>query len=148
METFRYIFPRLNVLKYWHIHRNSKQAIEFSVTDKVDVKSSLVLTKHHVIKMCGGVEVMLHTFLSSALDGGEWPVSHPGRFTHGERTPFAHCTGSWVGPRAGLDASVTRKICAPAGNRTAVTQPAVATGKPQHVFLVRTLYNQKFTDTV
>jgi hypothetical protein len=33
--------------------------------------------------------------LTSALDGGGWSTPRPGRFTH--------CTGGWVGPRAGLD---------------------------------------------
>jgi hypothetical protein len=31
-----------------------------------------------------GVKVYLHTFLTSSLDGGEWSVSRPGRFTPGE----------------------------------------------------------------
>jgi len=28
----------------------------------------------------GGVEVSLHAFLTSALDGGEWSDLHPGHF--------------------------------------------------------------------
>jgi hypothetical protein len=43
-------------------------------------------------------------FLTSALDGGEWSVSRPGRFTLGERAPGTHWIECWVGPRAGLDA--------------------------------------------
>jgi hypothetical protein len=35
------------------------------------------------------------------------------RFTPGERTPDAHCTGGWVGPRAGLDTEVRGKILLP-----------------------------------
>jgi hypothetical protein len=46
----------------------------------------------------------------SALDGGEWSVSRPGRFTPRERAPGTHCIGGWMGPRAGLDAVVRRKI--------------------------------------
>jgi hypothetical protein len=34
-----------------------------------------------------------------------WP-----RFTPGERTPGTHCTGGWVGPRAGLDTEATGRI--------------------------------------
>jgi hypothetical protein len=42
--------------------------------------------------------------MTSALDGGEWSASRPGRaFTPGERTPGTHCTGGWVGLRADLD---------------------------------------------
>jgi hypothetical protein len=41
-----------------------------------------------------------YSFLTSALDGGEWSVSRPGRaFTPGERTPGTHWTGDWVGPK-------------------------------------------------
>jgi hypothetical protein len=32
------------------------------------------------------------------------------RFTPGERTSGTHCTGGWVGPRAGLDAEARGKI--------------------------------------
>jgi hypothetical protein len=47
---------------------------------------------------------------SSALDGGEWSASRPGRaLSPGKRTPGTHCTGGWVGPRAGLDTEVRGK---------------------------------------
>jgi hypothetical protein len=50
----------------------------------------------------------------SALDGGEWSASRPGRaFTPGERTAGTHCTGGWVGPRAGLDTEARGKIPSP-----------------------------------
>jgi len=34
------------------------------------------------MKTYGGVEVQLHTFLTSELDVGEWSGSRPGRFTY------------------------------------------------------------------
>jgi hypothetical protein len=34
--------------------------------------------------------------LTSALDGGEWSASHPGRFTSRERAPGTHWLGGWV----------------------------------------------------
>jgi hypothetical protein len=37
-------------------------------------------TKHHAMKTYWEVEVYLHA-LTSALDGGEWLASRPGRFT-------------------------------------------------------------------
>jgi hypothetical protein len=46
--------------------------------------------------------------LTSALDGGEWSVSRPGRFTPAERASGTHWIGGWVGPRAVLDAVVKR----------------------------------------
>jgi hypothetical protein len=45
------------------------------------MKFSLRLIKYHGIKTYGGVDVWLHSFLTSALDGGEWSASLPGRFT-------------------------------------------------------------------
>jgi hypothetical protein len=44
--------------------------------------------------------------LTSALGGGEWSASRPGRFTPRERAPDTHWIGGWVGPRAVLDAVV------------------------------------------
>jgi len=43
-------------------------------------------------------------FLPSALDGGEWSVSRPCRFTPRERATGTHWIGGWVGPRVVLDA--------------------------------------------
>jgi hypothetical protein len=43
-------------------------------------------------------------FLNSALGRHECSASLTGRFTRAERGPATLCTGSWVGPRAGLDA--------------------------------------------
>jgi hypothetical protein len=50
-------------------------------------------------------------FLTSALDGGEWPASGPSSFTP-EGARSGHCIG-WVGLRAGLDAVENRKISCP-----------------------------------
>jgi hypothetical protein len=51
--------------------------------------------------------------LTSALDGGEWSVSHPDRFTARERAPGNCWLGGWVGPKAILDMVVKRKIPSP-----------------------------------
>jgi hypothetical protein len=66
----------------------------------------------------GGVEVQLHTFLTSALDGGEWPASHPSCFTPRERAPGTHWIEGWVGPRASLGTMVNVKIASPAKTQT------------------------------
>jgi hypothetical protein len=55
------------------------------------------------MKTYGGVDVQIHIFLTSALDGGEWSASHPGRFTPRETNHGTHWIGGWVGPRTGLD---------------------------------------------
>jgi hypothetical protein len=52
-------------------------------------------------------------YLTSALDGGEWLASFPGRFTPKERAPGAHWIGGWVGSRALLDAVMKRRIRSP-----------------------------------
>jgi hypothetical protein len=49
-------------------------------------------------------------FLTSALDGGEWSASRPGRYTPRERGPGTYRVGGWVGLRAGLDAVKKRTI--------------------------------------
>jgi hypothetical protein len=54
-----------------------------------------------------------YSFLTSALDGVSGQRHAPAAFYPGERTPGTHCTGYWVGPRAGLDTEVRRKILLP-----------------------------------
>jgi hypothetical protein len=52
---------------------------------KKNVKLSLCLTtvfKVYALKACGGVDVYMHIFLTSALVD-EWSASRPGRFTPG-----------------------------------------------------------------
>jgi hypothetical protein len=61
--------------------------------------------------------------LTSALDGGEWSASRPGRFTPREGAPGTHWIGDCVGPRAVL---VRRKIPSPRREskpRTPIVQP-------------------------
>jgi hypothetical protein len=65
--------------------------------------------------------------LTSALYEGEWSASRRGRFTPRERAPVTHWIGGWVGPRAGLNAVVKRKIPAPrqeSNPKTPIFQPA------------------------
>jgi len=50
------------------------------------VKFFLCLTKHHDMKMYGGVEIQFHACLFSVLYGGEWSDSRPGRFIPREKT--------------------------------------------------------------
>jgi hypothetical protein len=55
------------------------------------------------MKAYRGVDVLTQVFLTSALVGGEWSASRPGRFTRREKAPGTHWIGGWVDPRAGLD---------------------------------------------
>jgi hypothetical protein len=64
--------------------------------------------------------------LTSALDGGEWSASRPGRFTPRERAPGTQWIGDWVDPRAVLDAAVKRITPSPhreSNPRTPIVQP-------------------------
>jgi hypothetical protein len=49
------------------------------------------------------------SFLTSALNGGEWSASRPGRVYPRKMTPCTHCIGGWVGLRAGLDTEARGK---------------------------------------
>jgi hypothetical protein len=74
-------------------------------TVKTYTRSSL-----YSMKAYGGVDVCIHIFLTSALAGGEWSASRPGRFTPSERAPNNHWIGSWVDPRVTLDDVEKRKF--------------------------------------
>jgi hypothetical protein len=56
------------------------------------------------------MDVQIHIFLTSALVGGEWSASFPGRFTFEERAPGTHWIGIWMDPRAGMDDVEKRKF--------------------------------------
>jgi hypothetical protein len=47
---------------------------------------------------------MAPSFLSSALNGGEWSGSRPGCFIPEETAPDTHWSGGWLGSEAGMDA--------------------------------------------
>jgi hypothetical protein len=74
---------------------------------------SLCLTKHHAMK----------TYLTSALDGGKWSDSRPGRFTPRKRTPGTHWTGGYVDAKPDMDTTVKRKFPALPGPELPVMQP-------------------------
>jgi hypothetical protein len=57
------------------------------------------------MKTYGGSGGVAPSFLTSAVDGGDWSASRPG-----EGALSIHLIGGWVGPRASLDAVGKRKI--------------------------------------
>jgi hypothetical protein len=62
------------------------------------------------MKVYGGVDIYIHIFLTSVLDGGEWSSSRRCRFTPGERAPGNQWMGGCVGSSAGLDDADERKF--------------------------------------
>lgn len=48
----------------------------------------------------GGVEVLFHLFVISALNRGEWSDSHPGTFTPSESAPWYSLNWSLGGPQS------------------------------------------------
>jgi hypothetical protein len=113
---FKYtrVYPKLSGLSR---QRNKGQQQQQTLVEKqlkgLKVKSLCFLTQHHARKAYWGVEVQLHAFFDSALDGGEWSASRPGRYTPRERAPCTPWIGGWVGRRAVLDAVMKRKISSP-----------------------------------
>ena len=67
------------------------------------VKSSLSLTKHHTLTVYGRVEVRLHAFLNSTLDGDEWSPSSFSPFIPGKTDASAYWIESWLQPRSRAD---------------------------------------------
>jgi hypothetical protein len=64
---------------------------------------------HHSISSCGEVEVRFHSFLTTALDGGEGPVSLSDRFTP-RKNFYIHFIETWVCSRTGLCVPTKTKI--------------------------------------
>jgi hypothetical protein len=102
---------------------------EFQQLEPQYIKKGKAVPLHAMEALGGERKYSSYSFTTSALDGGEWSASRPGRaFTPGERTPGTHCTGGWVGPRAGLDTEARGKIlclCRESNPDRPVVQPVV-----------------------
>jgi len=81
-----------------------------AVSECCDLYFALSVSEHHTMKAYWGSGCIAPAFLISALEGGQWSASRPGRFTPREMARVTYCTGGWVGPSAGLDTVVKRKI--------------------------------------
>jgi hypothetical protein len=88
----------------------SGRGVEVNILWKSEAKGKVVPVLWGRI---GGVELCIHAFLTSALDGGEWSALRLSHFTPRERPSDTHVVGGWVGPRAGLDVVLKRKIPSP-----------------------------------
>jgi hypothetical protein len=61
----------------------------------------------------GGVDIELRSFLTLALNIGEWLASRSGSFISGDGAPDIRRKGGWVGSRAGLDVFGEEKYIVP-----------------------------------
>jgi hypothetical protein len=75
--------------------------------------------KNQTMKTYEEVEVKLHAFLTSPLDGGEWSAWRSGRFISDRRSPCTHWIGGWVGH------TVVKRGTCPAWNQKPVLQPGM-----------------------
>jgi hypothetical protein len=62
------------------------------------------------MKAQGGEKYSSYSFTTRHWMGCVVSVTPRPRFTSGKRTPVTHCTGDWVGPRAGLNTEARGKI--------------------------------------
>jgi hypothetical protein len=72
----------------------------------------------------GGSGAIATSFLTWALDGGEWSDSRPCHSTPRDRAPGIHWIAGLAGPRASLDAVEKRKILC-CQNRTQAVQSII-----------------------
>jgi hypothetical protein len=86
--------PDTRLHKFYSFSNNFTKGIERGRTIAQCIK-----VKHSAMKTC----VLTYVSLTSALAGGEWSASLPGRFTPRERAPDTQWIGGWVGPRVGQD---------------------------------------------
>jgi hypothetical protein len=75
------------------------------------------------MKVYGGADVWIHVFFASALVGGEWSPSRPGRFDPGERALGTHSMG---GPPSRSGRRGEEKLHDPTGTQTPTLQPSSA----------------------
>jgi hypothetical protein len=85
-----------------------------------------------------------YSFLTSALDGGEWSASRHGPALRPGKDPGIHWVCGLVDLRASLDTQTTEKSFASAGSRTPVVHSVVRhyTELPQlHIYSVHVYFH-------
>jgi hypothetical protein len=113
LENFPLVFPTFSTFStdYWTGYRHVTRPVPKRCSTLPKRKKSEVVPLRSIEAHVGDRRYSSSSFLTSALEGGEWSASRPGRaLPLGEWTPGTHCIGGWVGPRAGLDAEVRGKI--------------------------------------
>jgi hypothetical protein len=103
---------RYKSLRSHKIYCLSKSQICLSATtqtsDMYD-ESKVKLPRYSDAGDNGEKQYSSYSFFTSALDGGVWSASRPGRSLPPGKDPGTHCTGDWVSPRACLDTEAREK---------------------------------------
>jgi hypothetical protein len=81
----------------------------------------MYITKHHAMKMYGRVEVLLHAFLTCALNGS-WVIFIPWLVYLSGKMALGYIWWVKWPPRAGLDVEVKREIFTPDRNPNPISQ--------------------------
>jgi hypothetical protein len=93
--------------------------------EKLKFPHPVFLIKHHGIKICGGVEVYSHAFLTSGQDEFELTAPPSSRFNSRGKRHHTHCIGGQLCARAGLDTMKKRESVAPVGNRIPIPRTSI-----------------------
>jgi hypothetical protein len=101
---------RLGVLQHDRFGLASYNTI--SVQNDI-IKVVHLAVQQHIFGGAGGEMCSSYSFTTSSLDGVSGHRHAPSALYPRERTPGTHCTGGWVGPRAGLYTEVRGRILFP-----------------------------------
>jgi hypothetical protein len=101
----------VNDTKVFKVYRKKSEPV-INNNYVCNIRSKVVpVLKHHTMMIYGG-ELELHTFLTLALNRGEWLVSSS------RRQPPISLDGKLNGSQARMDIVTKKKITAAAGNQT------------------------------
>jgi hypothetical protein len=82
-----------------------------SLPQLLRVQGKVKLSRYTPWRRLGERRYSSYSFMTSALDEGEWSASRTGgALLPGKGPPGTHWTGGWVGPKAGLDTEDRGKI--------------------------------------
>jgi hypothetical protein len=98
MNASYHIIIVVNIVTHRHYPPENNTNVYYSILHIKKVKQS----RYTPWRRLGERRYSSYSFLTWALDGVSGQHHAPAALYPGERTPGIHCTGRWVGPRAGL----------------------------------------------
>jgi hypothetical protein len=89
-------------------------------------KQGKAVPLHPMIALGGGEKMYSsYSFLTLALDGGEWSASHPGHALHQGKDPQYPLDRRLGGPQSRSEHGLEEKSSAPVGVQTPIVHPVV-----------------------